>query len=153
MDVPIYQDILSILRFLVVEHIPKGAFRTIGPRPDWYLKIKPDQSKREKAFHPAANFPFLDSFLPQAEAFWADVCDGHLRSGHWIETDPQGTEYLLEAVAISGHGKQLLVIGSAWDAMGLRIASPSKTAARCEAIFAGRCMFLSLLGACSEDFP
>jgi PAS domain S-box-containing protein len=113
MEVSFYQDILSILRFLVVERIDKDIFRAIGSCPGWYLQIKPGRTLGEEAFHPIDIFPFLEGFLSDAEYFWNNTENGHLRSEHWIETGPAGTECALEAVAIAKQGKKLLLIGSA----------------------------------------
>jgi len=59
--------------------------------------------------------PFLELFLPEAIAFWADGNEGRLQSDFWTQTDAAGAEIHLLAFAALIDNRHLVVIRSAHD--------------------------------------
>lgn len=57
--------------------------------------------------------PFLELFLPDALAFWADGNLGRLQSDFWTQTDSEGVEVHLLAFAALIDDRRLIVIRSA----------------------------------------
>jgi len=55
-------------------------------------------------------FPYLESFLPDAEALWTTGNDGSRNSGIWAEVDREGNQHHLEALAMVKDGQKLLVL-------------------------------------------
>ena len=87
-------NLLTILGFAVFERLPDGSFHLREPAPDW---LPPG---------PLADvFPFLDAFLPDAEAFWAKSGDGPtLYSDLWAQDDRHFC-----AIAVAGKQNYLLI--------------------------------------------
>jgi signal transduction histidine kinase/CheY-like chemotaxis protein/HPt (histidine-containing phosphotransfer) domain-containing protein len=55
-------------------------------------------------------FPFLESFLPDAECFWANPGGASmLRSDFWTQTDSNGAERHFRAIALAGDRRYLLI--------------------------------------------
>ena len=87
-------DLLSSLDMTVMKRLDEGSFRLTG----------------KKGFRPEKGLPFLENFLVDAEHFWTDETSGRLNSGPWIETDPSGNDYALEATAVSMGKTKILLI-------------------------------------------
>jgi len=109
--VELAKEILESLGFLVLERDADGAFRPTGARPFWYLRLFPAAVREgEDAIPVEERFPFLASFLPTAENYWAARGEGLIRSGYWVETYPTGEEVPLKATALAKSGKSLLLV-------------------------------------------
>ena len=87
-----------------------GAFRLAAPPPAWLDRFFEAKMAVGDPIAPGNRFPFLENFLFDAEAFWAASAEGRIRSGSWVEEDPAGREWALEAAAVAlGQEKVLLL--------------------------------------------
>ena len=87
-------NLLGALGYAVVERISDGSFQVQGPAPEW-LPSGPLLDI----------FPFLESFLPDAEEFWADPKGrATLYSDLWTQDDRHFC-----AIAVAGEQKFLLI--------------------------------------------
>jgi hypothetical protein len=84
-----------------------SGLRLAGAAPDWLGRVWPTLASSSDAFAEAS--PFLANFLTDAAACWT-AGTGRVRSGPWVEYDRHGTEINLEATALTGGGRALLVI-------------------------------------------
>jgi signal transduction histidine kinase/DNA-binding response OmpR family regulator len=93
-------DLLAALGYAVFERSSDGSFHLLGDSPQWL----PAGSLMEA-------FPFLEVFLPDAEAFWADPARNHstLPSDFWTQTDAGGNDLHFCGVAVRGERKLLLI--------------------------------------------
>ncbi len=103
-------DLLSSLDMTVMKRLDEGSFRLMGTIPDWFKRLYPEAVPGKKGFRPEKGLPFLENFLVDAEHFWTDETSGRLNSGPWIETDPSGNDYALEATAVSMGKTKILLI-------------------------------------------
>jgi hypothetical protein len=87
---------------------PSGL-RLAGTPPEWLGRVWPSVVSARDNLAEAS--PFLENFLTDAAECWSAGI-GHVRSGPWVEYDRQGTEINLEATALTGGGRALLVIES-----------------------------------------
>lgn len=126
MSKPKLEDILCILNIVVLQKLDEGSFRIIGDVPDWFMINDRESVRRNKMIAPADYYPFLESFLVDAEWVWGKQPPGsnRLRSATWTETDSDGHEYHLEASALSIKSNKILLIerlGEAYEEKALII--------------------------------
>jgi len=93
-------DLLAALGYAVFERSSDGSFHLLGDAPEWL----PTGSLMEA-------FPFLEVFLPDAEAFWADAARNQsaLPSDFWTQTGAGGNDLHFCGVAVGGERKLLLI--------------------------------------------
>lgn len=101
------KELFAALQFCVIERTGEGRFRVLAPPPEWFSRQVPDCSSD---FEPAAHFPFLESFLLEADDFWKGGGREILRSGPWVQTTPEDTEAHLEASVLLLDQRQILLI-------------------------------------------
>jgi signal transduction histidine kinase len=112
MSEPIPAGLLAGLELVVLERLSEGSFRVLGDSPAWFTRLHPSAASVSDGFRPGEQFPFLETFLPEAEDFWRGRHPGRLRSGPWSERSPSGQEYHLEATAMCSGDAQWLLIAS-----------------------------------------
>jgi hypothetical protein len=106
----LFAELVAALDLVVFERMPDGVFLRIGlgQPPAWFA-----QSFREASQgHPvtlAEAFPFLESFLPEAENLWRGGRSGRIRSEAFV-VNLSGGELALVATALSIGHRHLLVI-------------------------------------------
>ncbi|HFE32484.1 MAG TPA: HD domain-containing protein [Gammaproteobacteria bacterium] len=93
----------------VLERQADGSFQLVGTPPAGFEALLPEAGQADKGLYPQHEFPFLENFIIEAEEVW-DHAAKPLRSGPWIETDAQGGEHALEAIAVLWCGRRLLII-------------------------------------------
>ncbi len=103
-------EILLLLDVLVLERSATTLFQVIGTPPQWFFCLYPQVAENCQRLCPGEHSAFLANFLIDAEGFWQSKAVGRLRSGPWSETDASGTEYHLEASAVYGNGRNVLVV-------------------------------------------
>jgi len=103
-------DIFSALDMAVVERLNGGSFQLIGAVPDWFPLLFAELASGGKKLRPDKDSQFLENFMIDAENFWLKKRAGRLKSGPWIETDPSGNDYPLEATAVSMGKRKILLI-------------------------------------------
>jgi len=106
----IFAELLFRQNILILERDSRGVFRPLGRTPDWCSALLPPDTAPAGSFAPEAIFSFLEYFLPEAGRFWADATGGELRSGIWVETNPDGIELHLAATACVVGRKKILLI-------------------------------------------
>jgi hypothetical protein len=84
-----------------------GRLRLVGGAPAWLGMVWPSAASAEGSV--AELSPFLDNFLIDAAVCWSARI-GQIRSGPWVEYDRDGGEVNLEATALTGGGRSLLLI-------------------------------------------
>src|SRR5438067_1305887 len=110
MSESITADLLATLNIAVVERLDDGSFNLIGTAPDWFKQFCQLPETSEIDLNIEEKFPFLGSFLFDAEPFWAGNSRGRLRSGPWTESDPENNEFHLEASALCVSNRKILLI-------------------------------------------
>ena len=91
--------LLASLGLAVFERSGDGAFHWLGGASEW-LPAEPLMEA----------FPFLEVFLPDAEAFWAEARNqAALSSDVWTETGADGQELHFCAIAVHGDRKLLVI--------------------------------------------
>jgi signal transduction histidine kinase len=103
-------NLFAALEIVVMEWLPGRSFRTIGTIPGWFKRLAPEVGSDQEDVRPGYLFPFLENFLVDAEHFWQEHHTGRVSSGIWMEIDPLGHEYSLEASAICLGGQKFLLI-------------------------------------------
>jgi signal transduction histidine kinase len=99
--------VLESLGIVVLVHT-YGAIRIQGNPPDWLRSIWPTMTAPEATL--PGNSPFLENFLVDARACWAEGGEKRVRSGAWTEQATGGTELSLEATALTAGGQQILLL-------------------------------------------
>jgi hypothetical protein len=110
-------ELLQELDLAVIEWLPDQTFRPFAPPPRWF-----------RGMAQWSSLPFLEHFLPEAEAHWRTATVGVLDS-HPFVVDSQGEELLLRARALKIEG------ASSWRSSGW---SETRTCGRSSAKRDGR---------------
>jgi signal transduction histidine kinase len=103
--------LMAALGSLVLERDAEGRFIPRSPCPDWCPLLGFRAPLAGEAFAVDEVFPFLDSFLPDAERVWSATEPGPARSDFWTQIGAAGDEVHLEASALRADSRDLLVIG------------------------------------------
>jgi signal transduction histidine kinase/CheY-like chemotaxis protein len=107
---PLLANFLSQLGFVLLERHDDGLFSLLSEAPGWFMDFW-SAARRDDRFSMTDVSPFLDNFLPDAEAFWNGPRTGFYESGTWIEMTSTG-EIALEARALHLEGRRVLTIFS-----------------------------------------
>jgi signal transduction histidine kinase len=99
--------VLESLGIAVLVHA-HGAIRIQGNPPNWLRAIWPTMTAPEATL--PGNSPFLENFLIDARTSWAAGGETRARSGPWIEQTADGTEFSLEATALTAGGQAILLL-------------------------------------------
>jgi hypothetical protein len=92
------QAVVSALEIGIFEQTRDGAFASVGTPPAWMA-----------AFSRNPSFPFLGSFLTQAQQFWSEPRADRLMWGPCAEVDPEGREFHFTVSALSLPDRKILV--------------------------------------------
>jgi hypothetical protein len=108
---PVFTDLVAALDLVVLERQPEGVFQlAVGTLPPgWFAHLFREAAHGEPVTV-ARVFPFLDTFLGEAERFWETPRGGRLRSDPFIVTDPSGGEMALVASAVTVGRRRFLII-------------------------------------------
>jgi signal transduction histidine kinase len=99
--------VLESLGIAVLVHA-YGAIRIQGNPPAWLRSIWPTMTAPDATL--PGNSPFLENFLIDARACWAEGGEKRVRSGPWTEQTADGTELSLEATALTAGGQAILLL-------------------------------------------
>ena len=126
------QGVFEQLGIIVFEKQGSSSFRLISRCPRWFqaLSAIAENSNIENveeidSEHLYYAFPFIENFILDAEDIWSDpgrLSDSPNSSGIWTELDKNGTEYQLEAKALTVDGKPVLLIENLSDSFADRHA-------------------------------
>jgi signal transduction histidine kinase len=108
----IIDELFAALNVVVMERMEDGSFKLVGAAPSWFVQFYTDTDLQQEQLMPGQQFPVLDNFLIDAEAFWQKNEMGRIKSGLWTETDLLGQEFYLEASAVCLKEKKILLIAS-----------------------------------------
>jgi hypothetical protein len=109
-ETPVLFSILASQGCAVFEYLGDGAFRRLGLPPVWYRELCSADATEGDPVRLGERFPFLEAFLPDAEAHWSARSEIPTASGVWIERAPGGRELALEARAFFLEGKRLFLV-------------------------------------------
>ena len=123
---PVFTDLVAALDLVVLERLPEGVFQlAVGTLPPaWFAHLFREAAHGEPVTVASA-FPFLDTFLAEAERFWEMPRGGRLRSDPFVVTDRSGGEMALVASALAVGHRQFLIIELPDDFEGRRRALQS----------------------------
>jgi|GEM_PF-5159180 len=102
--------VLRGMQLAVFERRSAETFTAVNALPEWFTQLVPAAAASNPAAPLTSCFAALDGFLPTAEVFWADESTSPLQSDFWTETDAQGVEYHLLALAVKAGGRSFLVL-------------------------------------------
>ncbi len=103
-------NLMAALGNLVLERNGDGRFIRCSACPEWCPTVGFPAHLGGEPFVLEQVFPFLDSFLPDAEDVWSATAAGPARSDFWTEAGAAGEEVHLEASALRVDSRNLLVI-------------------------------------------
>lgn len=97
---------LAGLGLLVLERRAPGVFASLGTVPEWAAsRIRPGDPTVITDV-----FPFLETFLPEAEALWSRTSSEALESGIWTESSPHGDKsFEARAICLDEGGGALVI--------------------------------------------
>jgi signal transduction histidine kinase len=102
--------LMPALGALVLERLDGGAFVRRGPLPDWCLSLPAPAVRVDEPFALETAFPFLATFVEDAERVWHANAEARVSSGFWTETGTSGEELHLEALPLRVGRSDVLVI-------------------------------------------
>jgi len=105
------RELHGALGLVLLERLPDGAFTVHETEPGWWSGISTGDPRDPE--HPA--YAFLETFLPEAEEFWAERRPGRMKSGIWTETDADGNDTHFEISAVWAGGREFLTVESLAD--------------------------------------
>src|SRR6202022_1084578 len=96
-------EVLSALDLALLERMSDGRISLAAEPPAWFLHFASEASDMEETF------PFLGSFLVEAEAFW-QVSASRLDSDSWVQLDSERNEFPLQASAFRVGDRKFIVL-------------------------------------------
>jgi len=107
-SVKFFFNLYNIIPF---EMLDWHTFVQLSSTPDFYQKELPNSFALERHIDLLEKFPFLESFIDEAETAWSSTEDNaQQKSGPWLEQSETGKELAFEATAINWNGKKLLLL-------------------------------------------
>jgi signal transduction histidine kinase/DNA-binding response OmpR family regulator len=104
------QRFLEEMGYALLEQTGQGRFQMLAHPPVWFTEVWGESLAGAEEFSLAADSPFLENFLVEAEAFWNSREAGECRSDIWFEKTGVGKEIPLQAMALRLEGKQVLAL-------------------------------------------
>ena len=98
------------LNLLIIKQVYDRQFQLVGLPPDWLQVCFPEVVQEEGVILPADSFPFLETFIFDADQFWQANQQGTLTSGLWTEVSASEQEIPLQASAVLVDGHRILII-------------------------------------------
>ena len=86
-----------------------AEMRQLNAPPSWLVQLTFDGDSQILM----ECLPFLESFMPEAIAFWEEMEDGRIESDFWTQTDSYGEQVHLLAYALSLNQRRFLLVRSA----------------------------------------
>ena len=93
--------ILQSQGYALFEYVDDGLFQPLGQPPSWLVEISGEDKSPEGSVRLAERFPFVESFLVEAQEFWRLKAGGWVRSGIWIEGGRDRRQTPLECSAMA----------------------------------------------------
>ena len=113
-----FLNLLSGLDIGLLEQIENRKFRSIGIPPNWLEHCGFRYVSEENVYELAGEFDFLSNFINETEkkegsGEWVtgfNQSERRLKSGPWVESDPDGSEWYFEATFIKKERHEILLI-------------------------------------------
>ena len=108
-----WPEILLIFEALnMVAMVKEGedSFRLIKPVAPTFSVNFPELFENCLECYPQNRFLFIENFLEDAQVLWNSKAGRRLRSGPWVDTNADGEEVALEAIALNWEDQALLII-------------------------------------------
>ncbi|MCX4242852.1 HAMP domain-containing histidine kinase [Paraliomyxa miuraensis] len=102
--------VMAVLERLVLERLPDGRFVRRGTLPAWCRRLGRPALRAPIPVVIGELFPCLDPFMEAAEVVWRGEAGARVSSGFWTDTDTDGAELHLEALAVRVDGAEVLVV-------------------------------------------
>ncbi|HUK90790.1 MAG TPA: HAMP domain-containing sensor histidine kinase [Blastocatellia bacterium] len=109
-DASVYKGLLRQQAFAAFEYLGDGGFRLLCEPADFCRTLLGEDVDTAAAIRLGDKFPFLESFIAEAQVVWDSESAEGVESGWWVETTPDGRELGLEATAARVLGRRLLLI-------------------------------------------
>jgi PAS domain S-box-containing protein len=103
-------SIFHCLGVAVFQPVGRLALSLLNPAPEWLERALPENVSIDDQLRVDSVFPFLTTFLTEAEEFWEDPRENRLISEIWTQTDRRGNALPLQASAVTADGKRLLLV-------------------------------------------
>jgi PAS domain-containing protein len=101
--------LLTGLEIALLEKVNETDFRVIGTPADWLEHCGLQYMPEKNAYVIAESLDYLHNFVVEAEEFW-NTDSGRFKSGPWVQTDPDGTEWYFEATAMRSGRQEIFLI-------------------------------------------
>jgi PAS domain S-box-containing protein len=102
--------ILQSQGYALFEYMNDGLFQPLGQLPRWWIEISDENESPTESLRLEGKFPFIESFLIEAQEFWLSKAEGCVRSGIWIEGGKDRGQMPLECSALSLGERRLFLI-------------------------------------------
>ena len=109
-DSKLARSLLRDLNFAAFVRVAPKHYQLTGLAPLFYNHLFPPDDTAKPCQHPWEHSPMLDFFLEEAETFFEEKGEGKIDSGIWLETDSNGKDIPLEAVARHVDGTEVITI-------------------------------------------
>jgi signal transduction histidine kinase/CheY-like chemotaxis protein len=96
--------------YAAFEYLGDSLFQAIGAPSPFWAELAGEPADAGAPLRLTDRLPFLESFLPDAEASWNSNSEARVESGAWIERGAEGREIALEASAFRLGEKRVLLI-------------------------------------------
>lgn len=104
-------NFFELYNIIPFEMLDEHTFTQLAPTPDFYQTELPDSFALNTKVDLLDKFPFLESFMFEAEDVWNAKNQQPLqKSGPWVEVSETGKELAFEAVAVYWQGKKLILL-------------------------------------------
>ncbi|MBT3206840.1 MAG: HAMP domain-containing histidine kinase [Bacteroidetes bacterium] len=112
LDKSISIDVLNLFEVVTFERISDDVFKIVGSFPKWFVELFSDSITNRVEFIISDYFPFIQTFLPMAENHWEESDSEKVMSDRWTESNTDGEDFHLQAMAAVVNNKKLLFIQS-----------------------------------------
>mgnify|MGYP003385131540 CR=1 FL=1 len=109
MSTALLEALYTDLQLIIFSRKSNQRFICLNEPPRWFRAFAPDVQKGTGIDLPAY-FPFLQDFLIDAQVHWQKQQQGIIESGLWIETDSDGKDRPLEALALEVQNQDILLL-------------------------------------------
>jgi signal transduction histidine kinase/CheY-like chemotaxis protein len=111
MDAGALGGVFVALDLALVRVKSEDSFQIAARLPRWCERLGLEAGTRISRAALEGFFPYLTAFLPDAFTFWKRRQSGFIESGSWTQSDIQGKEASLVAIAVSTSSAGLLLLG------------------------------------------
>lgn len=108
------QTLMQNMDLVSLRRVDGDLFEVLHPVNPWFAEIFPGAGENARLALRGV-LPFLDNFLLDASEHWAQHRTVALRSGPFVETVSDGTQFPMEATAITVGEDRLLILASLGD--------------------------------------